>query len=428
MVNFLHRAKAALSPVSAHATEIEVSHGKGCYLVDTKGKAYLDFTSGLGVCSTGHCHPEVVSAIQNQAASLIHGCLGIVYYEPPIALAEKIGQILGGSETNLTSIFFTQSGSEAMETAIKLAKYVTKKHKLVAFRGGFHGRTLGALSVTTSKEKYRAGYEPLLEGVSFFPYPYCYRCPWGRERATCEVYCADHELAPYLEALDNQVAAVIIEPVLGEGGYTFAPKEFIQKLVQKCREKGILVIFDEIQSGIGKTGTWFAFQQLDVAPDIVTIAKGIGSGLPLGACVSTPEIMNQWTKGAHGGTYGGNPVTCAAGLASLKVIEKALPAVAGLGKLVLERLQSELKDHPFVGEIRGQGLMIGIELVTDKVAKTPGVELVKTVLKKCLDQYLIVVSCGIEDNVIRLIPPLTITESELHKGLDILISVIHELH
>ncbi len=417
------RANAALSPVSSHATELEVVSAKGCYFYDRQGQAYLDFSSGLGVCSTGHCHPEVVAAIEKQARTLIHGCIGIVYYEPPIALAEKLGQILGAP---LTSVFFTQSGSEAMETAIKLAKYTTKKHKLIAFRGGFHGRTLGALSVTTSKEKYRSGYEPLLEGVEFFPYPYCYRCPFGKDRATCDDYCAT-ELEAYIDKLDNEVAAMIIEPVLGEGGYTFAPLKLMQTLVQKCREKGILVIFDEIQSGIGKTGTWFAFQQLGIIPDIVTIAKGIGSGLPLGACVASPELMNQWTKGAHGGTYGGNPVTCAAGLASLSVLEKALPNVSKLGDLALQFLQDNLQDNPYVGDIRGLGLMIGIELVKDKTLKTPAPDFVQAVMKTCLEHYMIVISCGIEDNVIRLIPPLIIDDQLLIQGLTILVAAINKL-
>ncbi len=419
-MTFLMRAHNVLSPVSSHFTQLEVVRGEGCYLYDAEGRAYLDFSSGIGVSSTGHCHPKVVKAIQDQAATLIHGCLGVVYYETPIALAEKLGQILGHG---LESVFFVQSGSEAIESAIKLAKYVTKKHKIVAFRGGFHGRTLGALSLTTSKEKYRDGYAPLLEGVDFFPYPYCYRCPWGKNRETCDTSCKE-ELASFFEQLDDQVAAVVVELVLGEGGYTPIPEPFLIQLDRLCRDRGILLIFDEIQTGFGKTGEWFAFQKYGVVPDIIALAKGIASGLPLGACVSTKTLMSKWTTGAHGGTYGGNPVTCAAGLATLEVLESEFKQTASLAKEAMDHLNGTLKNHPYIGDIRGVGMMIGVEFVQDTHTKIPAPAFMKHVMMECLKRGLIVISCGLHDNVIRLIPPLTIDEESLKKGLNIFTEVI----
>jgi 4-aminobutyrate aminotransferase len=371
------------------------------------GERYLDFSSGIGVVNTGHCHPKVVKAIQDQAAKLIHSCFAVAYYEPNIALAEMLAERFGPS---LSSVFFAQSGSEAMEAAIKLAKYVTQKNKIVAFKGGFHGRTLGALSLTTSKMKYRKGYDDLLFNVDFLDYPYLYR--------------SGHEQEWYIDQLTNffnvadDVAAVVIEPVLGEGGYVPAPFDFLHTLKTICREKDILLIFDEIQSGMGRVGHWGAFQHYRVQPDIITLAKGIGSGMPLSACLSSPEIMSKWTTGAHGGTYGGNPVTCSAGIATVQVIDEVMGNVTPLGQTAINFLSETLANHPNVGEIRGLGLMIGIELVKDKDSREPYPELLSKVIAKCVELNLIVVSCGIEDNVIRLVPPLIIDEPTLFEGLE----------
>jgi len=425
MSNLVARADRTLSPVSGHYTQLEVVKGEGCFLISNTGERYLDFSSGIGVCSTGHCHPEVVHAIQSQAGTLIHGCIGVVYYEPPIALAEKLGQILGNG---LNSVFFTQSGSEAMESAIKLAKYVTKKHKLIAFKGGFHGRTLGALSITSSKEKYREGYAPLLEGVSFFPYPYTYRCPFGGETLEESTTRSIAALKDFFAQLDDEVAAVIIEPILGEGGYIAAPQPFLKVLSELCKERNILLIFDEIQTGIMKTGSWFVFQELGIVPDIITVAKGIGSGMPLGACVSTQALMSKWTRSAHGGTYGGNPVTCAAGLATLNVLEKYQDHVKKLGQIALDFLNQNLQDHPLVGDVRGYGLLLALEFVKDRASKAPNPEIISGIIQACLDEKLIVISCGVEDNVIRLIPPLVIDQETLVEGLRRLVKVINATH
>lgn len=423
--NLVERANHVMSPVQGHYfKDFTVTSGKGCYLFDESNKKYLDFASGIGVASTGHCHEDVVKAIQTQAATLIHTSFGIAYYRPNIELAEEIGKLMGHG---LTSVFFGQSGSEAMEASIKLARYVTGKSGIIAFQGGFHGRTLGSLSLTTSKNSYRDGYAPLLEGARFFPYPYLYHSPWG-DSGSEDDRMGITALNAYFDGLDDSIAAAVIEPVLGEGGYVPAPKRFLETLAELCRKKGILLIFDEVQSGFGKTGEWFAFQHYGVIPDIVALAKGIASGMPLGACVSRPELMARWKTGAHGSTYGGNPVTCAAGLATVKVLKRYVPNVTKRGERMLAYLREALGKNPFVGDIRGVGYMIGIELVTDKKTKEPHKELIRKVMDDCLKNGLVVISCGVKDNVIRLIPPLIISEAEFRQGLSILIGCLNDYH
>ena len=420
MSDLLQRASAVLSPVIGHYTSLEVKSGSGCYLYGLDDTAYLDLAAGIAVTATGHCHPKVVEAIQTQAATLIHASIGIVYYEPPIRLAEKLGELLGA---DLTSVFFCQSGTEAIEASMKLAKYVTKKSKLLVFSGGFHGRTLGALSLTTSKEKYRENYEPLIPGIKVLPYPNLYRHS-SADSATAErQYISD--LEAYFSTLDDDIAAVVIEPMLGEGGYLSAPAAFLQKLESLCRQKNILVILDEIQTGFGRTGHWFMFQEAGLKPDIIALAKGIASGMPLGACVARKALMEQWTTGSHGGTYGSNPVTCAAALASIDVIGDCLPGISELGEYALTFLKAALKDHPYVGDIRGKGLMIGIELVSDRITKEPHTALLKTVLSEALARQVIVISCGVFDNVIRIMPPLIITKPELTDGLTVITEVLN---
>ena len=421
MTHLKIRANQVLSPVIGRYTDIEISHGKGCYLYDTNDNAYLDFSSGIAVTSTGHCHPDIVKAIQNQAETLIHPCIGMGYYDKPIELAEKITQLLAPTPY---SVFFNQSGSEAIETAIKLAMYVQKKndpkkHKIVAFKGGFHGRTVGALSLTTSKLNYREGYESLLYPVDFLDYPNTYR---GSQ--TIDNMVTMINTTPLL---NQNVAAVIIEPILGEGGYYIAPTPVLQALETRCQALGIYLIVDEIQTGIGRTGTWFYHQQCGISPDIITLAKGMGSGLPLATCMAKKEIMDNWPPGAHGGTYGGNPVTCAAGLATLSVIEPHLSDIAPLGTQAIQYLQKTIGNHPYIGDIRGKGLMIGIEFVQNKTTKVPHPTFMKQVMKICLEHHLIIISCGIHDNVIRLIPPLIIDQETLMKGLTIFTEVLQSI-
>ena len=423
MSNLVERGDVVLAPVQGHYSQIPIQSGKGCYLTGLDGTTYLDFAAGIAVAATGHCHPKVVEAISNQAKTLIHACQGVVYYEPHIQLAETLGAILGHG---LTSAFFTQSGAEAVETALKLAKYITKKHKVIAFKGSFHGRTMGALSVTSSKDKYREGFGPMVEGVTFFPFPYLYRNPWEPDSPLTEETIL-RDLDTHLEQHHHETAAVIIEPFLGEGGYYPASTSFLKSLRDVCDRYNILLIFDEIQTGIGRTGKWFCFQHHGVVPDIITLAKGLASGMPLGACISTQEHMKKWPTGAHGTTYGGNPVTCAAALATIEVVSDILTQITPVGKAGIDYLKDALKGHKCVGDIRGMGLMIGVEFVSNRQTKEPDSGVTKEILKRCHEQGLILISCGVDDNVLRIMPPLIITEDVFMSGLKHLVEIINDV-
>lgn len=425
MQNWVEKGNQFLSPVLSHATTFEVAYGKGSTLVGKNGKTLLDFATGIGAAITGHCHPKVVEAIQTQASKLIHACAGVVYYEPNVALAEKIADLTGG---NLSSVFFTQSGTEAIEAAIKLAYYTSGKTQILAFDGGFHGRSLGALSVTHSKS-YQKGY-PLVPGASFLPYPYTYRCPWGGASEAESTQKGIQALEDYFSTNGKNLAGVLIETEMGEGGYVPAPDAFLIRLRQLCTEYGVHLIFDEIQTGMGRCGDWFSYQAIQkstgvsVEPDIIALAKGIGSGMPIGACVSRPEIMKKWNTGAHGGTYSGNPVTSAAALATIEVLTPIIPTIAAKRALLLKELE-KFNAIPCVGNIRGRGIMLGIEIVTDKTSKKPDPDRVKAIRMAALEKGLLVVSCGYENSTIRLIPPLTISDADLISGLNTLYEVIN---
>lgn len=411
-----------ISPVlGKYFPDLEVVSGQGIYLFDTDGKKYIDFTCGIGVTNTGHCHPKVVKAITRQASQLIHICAGIAHYEPHVKLAERLVKLLPFKEA---SVVFSQSGSEAVEASLKLAKYVTKKSKIIAFTHAFHGRTLGALSVTY-KEKYKKGYEGwLIEDIIRLEYPYHFHNNTIEYREYV-FQC----IASFKKAIieNNDIAAVIIEPILGEGGYVPAPVEFIQELRKFTEENGILLIFDEVQSGFGRTGTMFAMEHYDVVPDIVALAKGIASGMPLGACVAKKELMDQWTTSAHGGTYIGNPVSCAASLATIDAIEEEgmLDNAYETGKLISSLLNEAKKSLPVIGDVRGVGLMIGVEFI-NPTTKEPDSDIVKKIKLKALEKGLILISCGDNDQVIRLIPALIITKSQAKEAIDTFISSIKE--
>ena len=416
------KATKYISPVlGKYFPDLEVVSGQGIYLYDPDGKRYIDFTCGIGVTNTGHCHPKVVKAIAKQAASLIHICAGIAHYEPHVKLAERLVKLLPFKEA---SVVFSQSGSEAVEASLKLAKYVTKKNTIIAFTHAFHGRTLGALSVTY-KEKYKKGYEGwLIEDIIRLEYPYHFHNNTIEYREYV-FQC----IASFKKAIigNNDIAAVIIEPILGEGGYVPAPVEFIKELRVFTEENGILLIFDEVQSGFGRTGTMFALEHYDVVPDIIALAKGIASGMPLGACVAKKELMDKWTTSAHGGTYIGNPVSCAASLATIDGIEEEgmLENAYATGKLITSLLNEAKKSIPVIGDVRGVGLMIGVEFINPET-KEPDSEIVKKIKLKALDKGLILISCGDSDQVIRLIPALIITKSQAKEAIDIFISSIKE--
>ncbi|MBI5642887.1 MAG: aspartate aminotransferase family protein [Deltaproteobacteria bacterium] len=412
----IKRARRHLTPALVFHTDIVVKKASGIYVEAEDGQTYVDFTAGLATANLGHCPAEVVSAARAQMDKLIHsGC--IFYYESEAALSERLASI---APKGIDMFFFSNSGSEAVEGAIKLARFYTGRQGIISFMGGFHGRTFGALTLTTSSVRYRRKYFPLLPSVFHSPYPYCYRCPMGQEVNTCSVDCVQ-----YLERIfkyqtpAEEVAAVIIEPVLGEGGYIVPPHKFVKRLSELCRSEGILIIADEVQSGFGRTGKWFASEHLGLKPDIMTMAKGIASGFPLSAVGSTKKIMSKWTPGAHGTTFGGNPVSCAAASATIDKIERdnVLVNAERMGGYALKRLREMKERHPSIGDVRGLGLMIGVEFT--KKDGTPDKETLLRVMKRCLRKGLIIIECGVDKNVARLMPPLIIRKEEMEKALDI---------
>ncbi|HTP64545.1 MAG TPA: aspartate aminotransferase family protein [Geobacteraceae bacterium] len=396
---------------------VAITRGEGVYVEATDGRRYMDFSSGLAVLNIGHCHPRVVDAARGQLERYIHS--GGVYYSG--TTAEAAERLVSVTPPGLDMIFFSNSGAEAVEGSLKLARFVTGRPGIVAFTGGFHGRTLGALSVTTSTARYRSRYQPLLPAVYHAPSPYCFRCPGGYRADACETACFDNLLELFgRQILPEEVAACIIEPVLGEGGYAPASPIFLKKLRKLCDEHGILLIFDEVQSGMGRTSRWFAADHYGIVPDIMAVAKGIASGFPLSAVVSRKEIMERWPPGAHGTTFGGNPVSCAASLATIAVIEeeRLLERSQTLAESAMARLRTLAERTPAIGDVRGLGLMIGIELVNDN--GLPDGDSCLKLLNFCLDRGLILINCGAERNIIRFIPPLNVGEAELDKALAIL--------
>ncbi|MCX5726224.1 MAG: aspartate aminotransferase family protein [Candidatus Saganbacteria bacterium] len=412
--DLVSRGKKVLSPVLAHYTELEVTRGRGTYLFGADGKKYLDFAPGIAGTNIGHCHPKVVAAAEKQIHNLIHACAGIVYYEQNIALAEKLKEIAPG---DLSMSFFCQSGSEAVEGALKLAKYVTGKPGIICFKGSFHGRTLGALSITTSKEKYQKGYKPLLPNVFVAPYPYLFQAGGKAEKLAKKCLSETEKI---LKKNKGKIATMIVEPIQGEGGYVVPPKKFLQGLRALCNKHNVLLIFDEVQSGFGRTGKMFASEHFGVIPDIMALAKALASGFPLGAVVSTEELMTKWSPGAHGGTLTGNPVSCAAALATIDVIEneKLAKNSEELGNYFKKKLEELKGKYPVIGDVRGLGLMIGVEFVKSGTNE-PNPEAVKFILKECLRTGLILISCGTCDQVIRFIPPLSVSKEEIDQAFNI---------
>lgn len=391
-----------ISPVWSRYSQMVVTRGEGSYLYDTDGNRYLDFTTGIGVTNTGHCHPKVVAAIQEQAEKLIHGQANIVMHEPMLQLIERLQKIVHPS---LDGFFFSNSGAEAVEGAVKLAKMATGRTNIIVFQGSFHGRTVGTMSLTTSKTIYRAGYQPLMSGVFVAPFPYAYRFGWDEEQTS--QWCLNElDFLLRTQTAPHETAAILIEPILGEGGYVVPPKSFLEGLRKVADEHGILLIFDEIQSGFGRTGKWFAYDHFDVRPDIVTVAKGLASGMPISGVISRLDLMEKWTAGSHGGTYGGNVVAAAAGVATFDAIEEdgMLENATVRGQQITSALKHMQKEHLEMGDVRGLGVMIGVEFRDED--GTPNKAAAKTVTKKAFEQGLMLLTCGPWDNTIRLIPPL----------------------
>ena len=407
--------KQNLSPVWSRIFSIEVDHGEGCYLYDTQGNQYLDFTCGIGVTNTGHCHPRVVEAIQKQAGLLIHGQANIVIHKPMLELVEELKMIVNPL---IDGFFFTNSGAEAVEGAIKLARHATGRTNIIVFQGSFHGRTVGTMSLTTSKTVYRANYQPLMAGVFIAPYPYSYRYGWSDEQ-TIEWCLNELEFLFLSQSAPQETAAILIEPVLGEGGYVVPPAGFLNSLREICDKYGIMLILDEIQSGFGRTGKWFAQEHSNVTPDIMTVAKGIASGLPLSGVFSRIDLMKKWQTGTHGGTYGGNIIACAAGVATIRAMrdEKMPQNAEARGTQLMNHLRRLQLDYPIIGDVRGLGLMVGVEFRT--LDHKPDKVTTKSVVQASFERKLMLLTCGTYDNVIRWIPPLVATEKQIDEAIEI---------
>ena len=404
-----------LSPVWSHLTSIIAARGEGAYIYDQDGTAYLDFTSGIGVTSTGHCHPRVVAAIREQAGLLLHGQANIILHPPLLALVEELRSIV---PPDLDGFFFSNSGAEAVEGAIKLARHATARTNLIVFQGSFHGRTIGTMSLTTSKTVYRAGYQPLMPGVFVAPYPYAYRFGWDEEQ-TSQFCLEELDFILATQTAPEETAAILVEPVLGEGGYVPPPASFLRALRQLCDRYGILLIADEIQSGFGRTGRWFAFEHYDFVPDIITIAKGLASGLPISGVISRLDLMKRWAPGSHGGTYGGNAVAAAAAVATIQVIreEKLLQNARERGVQLLTGLRHLQEEYPEMGDVRGLGLMVGAEFRASD--RKPDKNTAKAIAQRCLEESLLLLTCGPWDNTIRWIPPLIVTAGQIDHALNV---------
>jgi 4-aminobutyrate aminotransferase len=414
----IERDASVVSPSYTRGYPLAVESGEGAIVQDVDGNRFLDFNAGIAVVATGHCHPRVVDAIQKQAARLIHMSGTDFYYEELVALAEKLAKIAPGDVPRRVS--FGNSGAEAIEGAIKLARWSTKREKIIAFFGSFHGRTLGALSLTARKSVQRAGFGPLLPGVVHAPYPNCYHCPFGQREETCAVECVRHIEDVLLKTIApaEETAAIVVEPVQGEGGYVVPPRKFFDELTRVARENGILLVTDEVQSGMGRTGKMWAGDHFDVVPDILAVAKGIASGMPLGATIARADLMT-WPPGAHASTFGGNPVACAAALATIALLEEGLVEnAARMGEYLRERLRDWPARFPAVGQVRGLGLMIGIELVRDQATRERAPELRDRVVNRAFERGLLVLGAG--ENTIRLCPPLVITRDQCDFALETL--------
>lgn len=413
--SLVERDRAVISPSYPRDYPFVMDHGKGSWLWDVDGNRYLDFMAGIAVNATGHAHPEVVRAIQEQAEKFVH-ISSDFYHVKMIELAEKLNELSPMREPAVT--FLTNSGTEAVETAIKLARYHTGRSNFIGFTGGFHGRTMGAVTFTASKSTYHKGFYPLMNGVVHAPFPNPYRpilasAPGEDYGETVVRYIEEQIFRQVVPA--EEVAGILLEPIQGEGGYIVPTPGFFPSLRELCNRHGILLIADEVQCGMGRTGKWWAVNHFGVEPDILLTAKGIASGMPLGACVARKSIMT-WERGAHGNTYGGNPIACAAGLATIKLLEaEYIQNAAQVGEYALDALEEIAVRHPSIGEVRGLGLMIGVEFVTDRSSKEPAGEMRDAVVHRAFERGLLMLGCA--KNVIRIAPPLSISQTEVDEGL-----------
>lgn len=405
-----------LAPVWTHMTQVQPVRGEGIYLYDAGGQRYIDFTSGIGVTNTGHAHPRVVAAVQAQASALIFGQMNIVITPAALELAAKLDAV---TPPSINQFFFSNSGAEAVEASVKLARMATQRKNVIVMQGSFHGRTHQTMAMTTSKYVYRYNYQPLPGGVFVAPFPYSYYYGWDDDATTA--FCMRQlDQLLHSQSAPDETAAIIIEPVLGEGGYVPAPDAFLQQLRTLCDAHGILLIADEVQSGFGRTGKFFALEHAGVTPDILVMAKGLGSGMPISAIGARADLMAHWKPGTHGGTYGGgNAVAAAAAAATIDVLcdEKLSENAAVQGARLLAALRELQAEYPVIGDVRGRGLMVGVEFTGPE--RAPAANVATQVQKACLARNLLLLTCGTYGNVIRWIPPLVVTSAQIDEALAI---------
>ena len=410
------RMEKYLAPSLGWDVEFTVEKAEGSYVTCEFGKTYLDWSSGTAVNITGHRHPKVMDAVKKQLDKLVHS--GCVYqYDSLLDLCERLEKVTPG---DIGMFFFSNSGAEAVEGCMKAAKFVTERNAIISYRGAFHGRTMGCVSVTTSNSKYTKHYTPLAS-IYRALYPHCYRCPLGLKLETCDIACfKQFEAITKYEVPKEDVAAVLIEPVQGEGGYVVPPKQYMQMLRKWCTANDVLLIFDEVQSGVARTGKWFAADHFGVTPDLLAIAKGIASGFPLSVVAGRPSVMKKWLPGAHGTTFGGSPVSCAASCATIDLIEKEklLPKAIKNSEKMMKRLLALKDKYKFIGDIRGLGYMLAIEFADKN--KTPDKAKCEEFLAKCLENGLIMIGCGADGNIVRILPAVTSTDKEIEEGMAII--------
>jgi 4-aminobutyrate aminotransferase len=405
---------------------LAVESGKGCIVKDVDGNEFIDFNSGLVCMNVGHNHPKVISAIKSQCDRFLHYSNTDFYYEEVLDLADKLAHITPGSPEKRFS--FGNSGAEAIEAAVKLAKWHSRRQLFIAFISAFHGRTVGALSFTSSKPTQRRSFFPLMPGVTHVPYGYCYRCPYKLTFPECHYWCVDfideYVLQKYIPPEDT--AAILVEPIQGEGGYVVPPPEYHQRLKKLADKYGLLFIDDEVQSGMGRTGKWFAIEHWGVEPDIICASKALASGLPLGACIAKAKVMD-WVPGSHASTFGGNPLSCVAASAVIDVIkeEKLLDNATKQGAYIVKRLTELKEKNEIVGDVRGKGLMIGMEIVEDKISKKPAPQKVNEIMMRSWKRGVNVISCGA--STIRIAPPLVITKELVDSALDIIEDTVRQV-
>lgn len=412
--DLLARHQDVIAPVIAFGSKIHAVSAEGLWITDNEGNRWADFACGTAVTNLGHNHPAVVDAAKAQLGNLIHSGM-IFHYESVVKAAEKLRDI---TPPSIEKFAFANSGAEAVEASVKLAKYNTGRQGVVAFRGGFHGRTMGSVSYTTSKAKYRDGYYPVLGSVFIAPFPHPYAWGMDTESAVDRSLHELHLMFKYVVS-PNNIACFLVEPVQGEGGYYPAPPRFLDELRALADEHGILVVYDEVQSGFGRTAEWFATDHYDAKPDIIAIGKGIANGFPLSAYGASREIIDSWPAGSHGTTYGGNPVAAAASVAVVETMESLLPGARELSKRSFERFNELADKHQAIGDVRGLGLMIGVEFVEDRDSRTPAPQIFKHVAAHAYERELMIIPCGPDGNVLRFIPPLITTREELDWAIDL---------